>query len=69
MCSCPAVPLKLINMKKRVFENWKTTFIGLALLIGTGIAVATKLATWEQAMLLLPTILGMIWVKDTVLKP
>ncbi len=56
-------------MKKRVFENWKTTFIGLALLIWTGIAVATKLATWEQAMLLLPTILGMIWVKDTVLKP
>jgi len=56
-------------MKRRVFENWKTTFIGLALLIATGVAVATKLATWEQAMFLLPTCLGLIWVKDSVLKP
>ncbi len=56
-------------MKKRVFENWKTTFIGIALLIATGAAVAFKVATWEQAVLFVPTCLGLIWVKDSVLKP
>jgi len=55
-------------MKKRVFENPITTGIGLLLLIATGVAVATKLATWEQGALFAPTCLGLIWVKDSVLK-
>ena len=56
-------------MKKRVFENWKTSLIGLVLLALTGIAVIYRYATWDQAMLFVPFCIGLIYVKDSVLKP
>lgn len=56
-------------MKKRVFENWKTTVIGLVLLTGLCYCFYTQLITFDQFMIALPTVFGLIWVKDTVLKP
>lgn len=56
-------------MKKRVFENWKTSLIGLVLLAGLSYCFYTKLITFDQFMISLPTVFGLIWVKDTVLKP
>lgn len=68
--SCPVAYCQNINdMKKRVFENWKTTTIGLVLLTGLCYCFYTKLITFDQFMIALPTVFGLIWVKDTVLKP
>jgi len=55
-------------MKKRVFENWKTSLIGLVLLALTISAVVYKYATWDQAMMFVPFCVGLMYVKDTVLK-
>jgi len=55
-------------MKKRVFENPITSIIGVMLLMGTIVAVITKVATWDQGLLMLPTCFGLIWVKDTVIE-
>lgn len=55
-------------MKTRVINNWRSTLIGLALL-----ALATTLL-WKQMITLseftafLPTVLGLLWVRDGALK-
>jgi hypothetical protein len=55
-------------MKKRIFKHWKTSIIGVVLLAISAIALLTGKATMTEFYISLPTILGFIYVKDTILK-
>ena len=55
-------------MKNRVFKNWKTSLLGLVLLIIMTALLFTDRMTWDQFWLTFPTIVGLIYVKDTIFK-
>jgi hypothetical protein len=55
-------------MKNRVFKNWKTSVLGLLLLAISTIAMLTGKASMTEFYISLPTILGFIYVKDSVFK-
>lgn len=58
-------------MKKIIkrLGNLKTTIAGLILLSGAAVLLWFGKITMTDFMLILPTIAGLLWVKDTVLKP
>lgn len=55
-------------MKDRIFNNWKTSLMGLFLLIFGGVMVYMKIISWESFVAFVPFCLGLIYVKDTILK-
>ena len=55
-------------MKNRVFKNWKTSLLGLVLLIIMTALLFTDRMTWDQFWLTFPTVVGFIYVKDTIFK-
>ncbi|MDD4554893.1 MAG: hypothetical protein PHP04_11870 [Bacteroidales bacterium] len=55
-------------MKERIFNNWKTSLLGLILLIIAVVLLFMKTITLGEFSAFLPTILGLIYVRDTVLK-
>lgn len=55
------------EFKKRLFENWKTTLLGLTILSVAIVTLITGKITGSEFALLLPTILLLFRVKDTVL--
>jgi hypothetical protein len=55
-------------MKARVILNWRTTLIGVCLFIASLVLVFLKIITVTEFAAFLPTILGLIYVPDSVLK-
>jgi len=55
-------------MKTRIFSNWRTSLIGLCLFIASLVLVFLKIITFAEFGAFLPTILGLIYVQDSVLK-
>jgi hypothetical protein len=55
-------------MKDRILTNWKTTALGFTLLILTVVLLFMKIITLGEFSAFFPTILGLIYVRDTVLK-
>ena len=55
-------------MKKRIILNWKSTAIGLAIAVASGLALYFKFATWDQ-LTGFWTVSGLLaYVKDTIFK-
>ncbi len=55
-------------MKQRLIDNWKSTVIGIFLLAFSCLLVWFDKMTWTEFGVFLPTIIGFLWVKDTVFK-
>ena len=53
----------------RFFGNPMTTIIGVLLLMFAMIGLIIGSITFEQFIIFLPTILGLFYVKDSVLQP
>jgi len=55
-------------MKDRILNNWKTTVLGIILLILAVILLFMRIITLGEFSAFFPTILGLIYVRDTVMK-
>ena len=55
-------------MKTRILRNWRTSLLGLALLIITIILLFKQTITGGEFIALLPIILGLLYVQDSVFK-
>ena len=55
-------------MKERIFNNWKTTVLGIILLILAVVLLFMRIITLGEFSAFFPTILGLLYVRDTVLK-
>jgi len=55
-------------MKTRILSNWRTSLLGLALLIITIILLFKQIITGGEFIALLPTILGLLYVQDSIFK-
>jgi hypothetical protein len=55
-------------MKTRIFSNWRTTLIGVCLLITSLVLVIIKIITFAEFAAFFPTILGLLYVQDSVLR-
>ena len=53
-------------MKSRVFINWRTSLLGAFLLLVSLVLVFYKIIAWSEFMAFLPTILGLLYVRDTI---
>ncbi len=58
----------LFNNFLRIFNNWKTTALGIILLILAVVLLFLRIITLGEFSAFFPTILGLIYVRDTVLK-
>ena len=56
-------------MNNRVFKNWKSSVLGLVLLVVSCLAMLTGKATMTEFYISLPTIIGFIYVKDSIFNP
>ena len=55
-------------MKTRLFRNWRTSLLGGALLVIVILLLFLKTNTGGEFIALLPTILGLLYVPDSVFK-
>jgi len=55
-------------MKERIFNNWKTSVLGIILFGITTILLFMRIITLSEFSAFLPTILGLLYVRDTVFK-
>ncbi|HNX65630.1 MAG TPA: hypothetical protein PKH02_02035 [Bacteroidales bacterium] len=55
-------------MKERVIKNWQTSLIAIVLLIASLTFVWFQKITWGEFATFLPTVFGLLWVKDSFLK-
>jgi len=53
-------------MKSRLLSNWRTSLLGAFLLLISLLLVFNKIITWSEFMAFLPTIFGLLYVKDTI---
>jgi len=53
-------------MKSRVFINWRTSLLGAFLLLVSLVLVFYKIIAWGEFMAFLPTIFGLLYVKDSI---
>ena len=53
-------------MRNRIFTNWRTSLLGALFLIISLSLVFNKIIAWSEFMAFLPTILGLLYVKDTI---
>ena len=51
-------------MKTRIFKSWRTSFIGLGLIVAALAAVFVGKATLTEAALVLPIAFTLIFIKD-----
>ena len=54
-------------MKDRILNNWKTTALGFTLLILAVVLLFVRIITLGEFSAFFPTILGLIYVRDTVM--
>jgi Na+-transporting methylmalonyl-CoA/oxaloacetate decarboxylase beta subunit len=55
-------------MKTRVVKNWKTSLLGIILLVVSVILVYLKILTGGEFIALLPTTIGLLCVPDSIFK-
>lgn len=55
-------------MKTRIINNWRTTILGLFLLILMSLLLYLKTITLGEFSAFFPTILGLLYVQDTVFR-
>ena len=55
-------------MKNRILRNWRTSLLGLALLLTAIILLFKQIITGSEFIALLPTILGLLYVQDSIFK-
>jgi hypothetical protein len=55
-------------MKTRIFTHWQTSLLGILLLIVAIILLFLKIITLGEFTAFFPTILGLLYVRDTVFK-
>ncbi len=55
-------------MKTRIFQNWRTSLLGLVLLILSSILLFMKIITFSEFTAFLPTVIGLIYVQDSIFK-
>jgi hypothetical protein len=55
-------------MKTRIFTHWQTSLLGILLLIVAIILLFLKVITLGEFTAFFPTILGLLYVRDTVFK-
>ncbi|MEI6174935.1 MAG: hypothetical protein WCR01_14385 [Bacteroidota bacterium] len=51
-------------MKTRIIQNWKSTLIGLCLLLLSATLLWLKEITFTEFTAFLPTVLGLMYVRD-----
>ncbi|MFH1081435.1 MAG: hypothetical protein V1766_14465 [Pseudomonadota bacterium] len=55
-------------MKTRILKNWRSSLLGLALLIATFVLLFLKIITGSEFLALLPTVLGLLYVQDSIFR-
>ncbi len=55
-------------MKTRLFINWRSSLLGGALLVAMIILLSNRIITGGEFLAILPTILGLLYVPDTIFK-
>ena len=55
-------------MKTRIFTHWQTSLLGILLLIVAITLLFFKIITLGEFTAFFPTILGLLYVRDTVFK-
>ena len=55
-------------MKTRIFTHWQTSLLGVLLLIVAITLLFLKIITLGEFTAFFPTILGLLYVRDTVFK-
>jgi len=55
-------------MKERIFNNWKTSALGIILLVLAIVLLCMKIITLGEFSGFFPTILGLLYVRDTIFK-
>jgi len=55
-------------MKERIFNNWKTSALGIILLVIAVVLLFMRIVTLGEFSGFFPTILGLLYVRDTILK-
>lgn len=55
-------------MKTRMVKNWKTSLLGLILLIASTTMLYMKVITGGEMIALLPTIVGLLCAPDSLFK-
>ncbi len=55
-------------MKTRIFTHWQTSLLGILLLIVAITLLFLKIITLGEFTAFFPTILGLLYVRDTVFK-
>jgi len=55
-------------MKTRIIENWRSTVTGIFLFIMSSTLLFLKVITFTEYVAFLPTILGLLYVRDSVFK-
>lgn len=55
-------------MKTRVVKNWKTSLLGVILLIVSIVLLSMRILTGGEMLALLPTIVGLLCAPDSLLK-
>ena len=53
-------------MKSRLFTNWRTSLLGAFFLLISLVLVFNKIIAWGEFMAFLPTIFGLLYVRDTI---
>jgi hypothetical protein len=54
--------------RKRVFSNWKSSLIGIVILVVASAALLIGRASLTEFTALLPVVVGLFWVRDTFFK-
>ena len=54
-------------MKARLILSWRTSILGVALLVISVILLFTRMIAFSEFTAFLPTILGLLYVKDSSL--
>jgi hypothetical protein len=55
-------------MKTRVIQNWQTSIIGIILLIHSSTLLCLRIITLSEFAAFFPTILGLLYVRDSIFK-
>jgi Na+-translocating ferredoxin:NAD+ oxidoreductase RnfD subunit len=55
-------------MKTRVVQNWRSSLLGLALLILAAVLLWKKVITFSEFTAFLPTVFALLYIKDGSLK-
>jgi hypothetical protein len=56
-------------MKTRIVDSWRTTLIGMLLLVAAVVMFSGGWITKGEFLALIPTVAGLLFVPDSILKP